>query len=148
MKKLTSKQIFQQFELAAKKWGKQHQIVHVGDIVEFNTGKRTVKMRISNVEVVVGWHSQKSGLLTFAMMYAGRKIKKDGSYASDDVGGGRVLYEFKTLTGYNFNFFDEFGITNTYNHLGLSFYLEQEPECIEKYGKHSSYAESEYPYKH
>jgi hypothetical protein len=142
---VTATEIFIEFEKMAIAWGKAHQIAKVGDIVTSNLGgKRPKKLQISHVWVSMGRNAQITTRKTFTIGYAGRRLNAKGGLI-DEIGTGRILYDFLTADGKAWSHAEN-EVTETMTDSGLSFTIDFDPECKEKYpNAYASYAEPFHP---
>jgi len=140
-KKMTSTEIFIEFEKMAIEWGKKYQIAKVGEIVISKLGgKRERKLILSSVSVTIGRNAKKTTNQTLVIQYAGRRMNANGEII-DEIGTGRCLYEFRTEDGRVFSH-EENEVTEFANNSGLTFCIDFDPLCKEKYpNAYSSYQE-------
>ena len=138
---MTTTEIFIEFEKMAIEWGKKHQIAKVGEIVISKLGgKRERKLILSSVSVTIGRNAQKTTSKTLVMQYTGRRVNAKGEII-DEIGRGRCLHEFRTDDGRVFSH-SENDVTETANDSGLTFYIDFDPLCKEKYpNAYGSYQE-------
>lgn len=138
---MTTTEIFIEFEKMVIEWGKKHQIANVGDIVISKLGgKRERKLVLSSVSVTIGRNAKKTTNKTLVIQYTGRRMNAKGEIV-DQLGTGRLLHEFKTEDGRVFNHAEN-GVTEYANDAGLTFYVDFDPLCKEKYpNAYGSYKE-------